>query len=125
MKTNEKQSERKATQTQLKDKHENENKSQQNGEYFQLQLVVGRPFVFGSAFSNQFRETKQAKTIMSLCFFSDNICPGLPWFQCWTNIIRKNPDAIQNGLACDWVSSGQEFIETGEKKLRREECFVM
>ena len=59
MKTNEKQGERKATQTQHKDKHENENKSQQNGEYFQLQLVVVRPFVFGSAFSNQFRETKQ------------------------------------------------------------------
>ena len=32
---------------------------------------------------------------MSLLFFKDNICPGLPWFQCWTNIILKNPDAIQ------------------------------
>jgi hypothetical protein len=55
MKTNEKKGGRKATQTQQKDKHENENKSQQNGEYFQLQLVVGLPFVFGPAFSNQFQ----------------------------------------------------------------------
>jgi|TARA_B110000196_G_C20663391_1_gene438469 hypothetical protein len=62
---------------------------------------------------------------MSLWFFSNNIWPGLPWFQCWTNIIRKNPDGIQNGLARDWVSRGQEFIQTGEKKWRREECFAM
>ena len=54
-------------------------------------------------------------------FFSNNIWPGLPWFQCWTNIIRKNPDGIQNGLARDWVSRGQEFIQTGEKKWRRED----
>jgi hypothetical protein len=36
-------------------------------------------------------------------------------------MILKNPDAIQNGLARDWVSRGQEFIQTGEKKWRRED----
>ena len=56
----------------------------------------------------------------SLCIFQENIWPGLPWSQCWTNILLKNPDAIQNGLAHDWCSRGQEFIErvrrTGDRK---------
>ena len=64
-------------------------------------------------------ENISTKVITNLCFFSNNIWPGLPWFQCWTNIIRKNPDGIQNGLARDWVSRCQEFIQTGEKKTRK------
>jgi hypothetical protein len=45
--------------------------------------------------------------------------------QCWTIIILKNPDAIQIRLARDWVSRGQEFIQSGEKKWRREDYFAM
>ena len=55
MKTNEKKFERKATQAQQKHENENENISQQNGEYLQLQLAGRRPFVVGPALSNQFR----------------------------------------------------------------------
>jgi hypothetical protein len=34
-------------------------------------------------------------------------------------MILKNPDGIQFGLARDWASRGQEFIQTGDKKTRR------
>jgi len=33
-----------------------------------------------------------------LAFFQDNILPGLPWFQWWTNIILKKTDAIKIDL---------------------------
>ena len=49
MKTNEKIGGRKATQAQNKSGKEHENVIQQNGNCFQLQLAVRRPFVVGPA----------------------------------------------------------------------------
>ena len=74
---------------------------------------------FTSEFVFEFQKYFHKGYTEPVSFFQDNYCPGLPWFQCWTIIILKNPDAIQNGLARDWVSRGQEFIQTGGEKTRR------
>ena len=75
----------------------------------------GAPFCFWSCILESVSINKTGENKHKPVGFSNNIWPGLPWFQCWTNIILKNPEAIQNGFACFCLLRKKESM----KRVRR------